>query len=372
MFNRLITFLKKIDWVLFVLAVLLVVIGLVIQYSLILNSATHDFNPFYKQLFAFLIGLALFFIFSYFDFRWFKTYAYPIIVLSFLMLLGLLFFGESLRGTRGWYVLGPVSFQPIELVKIFLVVFLAKFFSSCIRKSHGPRFYDIILSCLTMAVLFTLVILQPDLGSALLLFGTWFLVLLIVAKKKIHVLFFVILIAIISVSAWLFLLKDYQKERVLTFLDSSRDPLGAGYQVNQSIIAVGSGQLLGRGLGLGPQSQLRFLPDSSTDFIFSVIAEEFGFIGVAIVLGLFALLFWRITSYTKIAYSEFSMLLVVGFLGLIFLQTFINIGMNIGLLPVTGVPLPFTSYGNSSLLAFFIGLGILESIRVHRVRPREL
>lgn len=371
MFTRLTNFFKKIDWILFSLSFLLVLIGLVIQYCLILNSQTADFSPIYKQLSGFGIALVLFFILGYFDFRWFKNYAHVLYIISFLLLLGLLFFGQSLRGTRGWYILGPISFQPVELIKIFIVIFLAKFFSEKLRKITGPAFSDVITSSLLIAVPFILVILQPDLGSALLLAGIWFLMFFIIAKKKIHILTVLILIIVISVSAWLFLLQDYQKERVLTFIDPGRDPLGIGYQVNQSIIAVGSGRLFGRGLGLGPQSQLRFLPDASTDFIFSVISEEFGFFGVIIVLGLFTLLLWRIASYTKIAYSDFSSLLIIGFLGLIFLQAATNIGMNIGLLPVTGIPLPLVSYGGSSLIAFFIGLGIIQSIRVHRVKTSE-
>ena len=372
MFTKLFLFLKKVDWILFFLAFLLVAIGLVIQYSLILNSGEANFSPFYKQLVAFAIALVLFFFLSYFDFRWFRNYAYFLYFISVILLVGILFFGQNFRGTQGWFALGPISFQPVEIIKIFLIIFLAKFFSTYLKKTAELNFTKVAASALFVFILFTLVVLQPDLGSALILFGIWFLLFLLIDKKRLHILFIILLIIILSISAWFFLLKDFQKDRVLTFLSPGRDPLGVGYQVNQSIIAIGSGKLFGRGLGLGPQSQLRFLPDSSTDFIFSVIAEEFGLLGVTVVLALFLLLLWRIKSYIKIAYSNFSLLLIIGFLGLIFLQVFINIGMNTGLLPVTGIPLPFVSYGNSSLIAFFVALGIIESIKTHRVKGGEV
>ncbi|NQU77089.1 rod shape-determining protein RodA [Candidatus Falkowbacteria bacterium] len=371
MFPKITNFLKHFDWILFLLAFLLVVIGLVFQYSLILNSQAVDFSPFYKQLIAFGLALVLFFSLSYFDFRWFRNYAYLFYALSIISLALLPFFGQALRGTRGWFIFGPISFQPVELAKIFVIIFLAKFFSDRLKKTPVIPFKKIILSCFFVLIPFVLVILQPDLGSGLLLFGVWFLLFFVVNKKRRHLFIIILLMIAVSVSAWFFLLENYQKERVLTFLSPARDPLGVGYQVNQSIIAAGSGKIFGRGLGLGPQSQLRFLPDSSTDFIFSVVAEEFGFFGVVIVIGLFFLLLWRIVSYSKIAYSNFSSLLILGILALVFLQVFVNIGMNIGLFPVAGIPLPFLSYGNSSLVAFFIALGILESIKVHKVKSSE-
>ena len=363
-------FFKKIDWILFLLVILLIAIGLVTQYSLVLNSELSDFSQLYKQLAALVIGLALFFLLSYFDFRWFRNYANILYFVSVALLLGILFFGQNFRGTQGWFSFGPVSFQPVEIVKFFLIVFLAKFFSDCLKKTNSINFTNIIFSVLFVAILFILVILQPDLGSALILFGIWFLMFLVVAKKRLHVAVIILSAAVMSVFAWLFFLKDDQQDRILSFINPGRDPLGIGYQVSQSIIAIGSGRFFGRGLGLGPQSQLRFLPDASTDFIFSVIAEEFGFLGACLVLVLFALLLWRIMSYVKIVYSDFSLLLIIGFLSLIFLQVFVNIGMNIGLLPVTGIPLPLVSYGNSSLIAFFVILGVLESIKVHRVKNR--
>lgn len=372
MFPKLAQTLKKIDWILFVVVFLLVAVGLVIQYSLVLNSESGDFSQFYKQLFAFAAGLFLFFIFSCFDYRWFSNFSALLYFFSALLLLGVLFFGQNIRGTQGWYVFGPINFQPVELVKIFLIIFLAAFFSSRLKKNIKLNLLDLASSGFFVFILFTLVILQPDLGSALLLFGVWLIFFLVVSKKRF--LFLTAALAIVGFIflVWSFFLQDYQKDRLLTFINPGRDPLGVGYQVNQSIIAVGSGKFFGRGLGLGPQSQLHFLPDAGTDFIFSVIAEEFGLFGVSIIFILFGLLFWRLFVYTKLAYTDFSLLLIIGFLGLIFLQVFINIGMNIGLLPVTGIPLPFVSYGNSSLIAFFIALGILDSIKIHRVKSRNI
>jgi rod shape determining protein RodA len=207
-----------------------------------------------------------------------------------------------------------------------------------------------------------LVLLQPDLGSVLILFMTWIVMVWLAGLNKRYLYFIFLILIAVSAFSWFFVLAPYQKDRVLNFIDSSRDPLDAGYNVRQSIIAVGSGGLIGRGLGLGTQSQLHFLPETQADFIFASLAEEFGFIGCIFILILYGLFFFRFYRAVRISRDNFSQLLTAGFLSIFFFQVAVNIGMSLGLLPVTGLPLPFISSGGSFLIMSFIMLGIVESL----------
>jgi rod shape determining protein RodA len=207
-----------------------------------------------------------------------------------------------------------------------------------------------------------LILLQPDLGSSLVLFGIWFGVMILAGIKKRYIALLVCLLVVVFSLGWLFVFQDYQKDRLLTFAYSDRDPLGAGYNVIQSIIAIGSGQFFGRGLGFGSQSQLHFLPEAQTDFVFSVIAEELGFIGTFIVLTLYFLLLWRLIRVAQLSTSEFGAYVVLGIIFLFIIQLVLNIGGSTGLLPITGVTLPFVSYGGSSLITNYILIGIALGI----------
>ena len=228
------------------------------------------------------------------------------------------------------------------------------------------RRYFIIYSAVA-SFLIILVLLQPDIGSALILVSIFLGMLFFAKVKRSYVIFIIILLIVVIAASWLFVLKDYQKERVLTFFDPSRDPWGSGYNITQSIIAVGSGNLFGRGLGLGPQSRLDFLPAQETDFIFAVIAEELGFVGSILIVAFFIFLLYRLIKIGKLARDDFGLFVASGIALYIFIQTFINIGMNIGLVPIAGVPLPLMSYGGSSLLTSLAAIGILQSIFIrHR------
>jgi len=204
--------------------------------------------------------------------------------------------------------------------------------------------------------------MQPDMGSALIFLALWIGFLLLSHIRKTQLLILFLILALLATSSWFLILKDYQKERIVTFLNPSSDSLNTGYNVIQSIIAIGSGKILGRGLGLGPQSQLNFLPEQEADFIFAVISEELGFIGSSIVLILFGLIFYRIWLLAKHSSNDFTLYLINGILIILFTQTVINIGMNIGMMPVTGLPLPWVSAGGSSLVINLLLVGILENI----------
>jgi rod shape determining protein RodA len=211
-------------------------------------------------------------------------------------------------------------------------------------------------------VMMSLVLLQPDLGSAVILGLIWFGIMCLVGARRLYIVGLVGLVAVASVFSWFFLLQDYQKDRVLTFVYPESDPLGAGYNTNQAAIAVGSGKFFGRGLGFGSQSQLRFLPEAQTDFVFSVIGEELGFAGAGAVIGLFGFLFWRLLRIIRHANNDFAAVVVSGVTIVFFSQLVINVGANVGLLPVTGVTLPFVSYGGSSLIVNLLMVGMVQSV----------
>ena len=355
---------RQLDWSLIVASVLLVGIGLVSIYSSSLGR--DDFLNFKKQIVFFGIGVVLMFLVSFFDWRAFRENSYFILALYglfVLALLGLFFFAPTIRGIKGWYNFGFVSFDPIELTKIILVILLAKFFS--MRHVEMYRLRHIFLSGLYVFVPVVLIFFQPDLGSALILIALWVGVLVVSGIKLRHFLILVLCGVIVAVAGWSFLLKDYQKDRIAGFLVPEADPMGISWNQIQSKIAIGSGGIFGQGFGEGSQTQYRFLPEPQTDFIFAAIAEEFGLVGVSVLLLLFIILIWRVLKITLSAQSNFPRLFASGFAVIIISQVFIHIGMNLGILPVIGIPLPLVTYGGSSLLATFVGLGILQSIRTH-------
>lgn len=358
--------LKKLDWVLIAAVLLLVVFGLVTIYSIGINSEVPSTADFTKQAIAAGIGLILMTVLAMVSFRFWQSYAVVLYIVGFLLLLVVLIFGTEVGGTRGWLAIGSYTFQPVEFVKLFLIVFLAHFFSS--RELELTKFKNILISGGAVVLFILLVVLQPDLGSAIMMLLIWLGLLFLSRVKRSHLTIIVVVILIVSIIGWFFFLADYQKDRLSTFVRPDQDPLGQGYNITQSIIAAGSGMWFGRGLGLGPQSQLNFLPTQETDFIFSVIAEELGLVGAGLVIILFAVLFWRILKSIKKARDSFSVIFISGALILLFCQMMINIGMNLGVLPVTGLPLPFVSLGGTSLIASLIIIGIIQSIVVRGSR----
>jgi rod shape determining protein RodA len=361
---------KKFDWTLFGSAVCLAAFGLSALYSTSLAGAggdggsVGDFANFWKQAAFVAIGILVALVVSAFNYRLFFGFSKPLYLLGIALLVAVLLFGRTVRGTTGWFGIGGFGVQPIEIVKFFLVVFWAKFFSDYARDRKGMR--PIIGSGMALAGVASLVLLQPDLGSAAVLFMVWGALLVLSGARRSHLIAIALALVAAAALSWLFVLKPYQKERVEVFLDPWRDPYGRGYNAAQSIIAVGSGGLAGRGLGFGSQSQLRFLPERQTDFVFASLAEELGFVGVLLVMALFAAFFFRGCRLAAAARDDFTAFLVFGILALFAVEAFVNIGGNLGLMPITGIALPFLSYGGSAVLAKFLMLGVLESVAVRR------
>ncbi len=357
--SRLLLLGRNFDWLLLILILVMVSVGLASIYSVDLSRGT-DLIYFPTQLTALVIGLVVFLLASVLHVAFFRSFSRIIYLLSLLLLILVLFFGETVRGTTGWFRVAGFSFQPAELAKLGLVLLLAWWIEKYGRRFDKWQF--VFTSGFFTALLAGLIILQPDLGSALVLLGIWLGLLLLTGTKKRYIFILLGIFLAVSLFSWFVLLQGYQKERLLTFVSPERDPLGAGYNVSQSVIAVGSGKFLGSGLGFGSQSQLHFLPEAQTDFIFSVIAEDLGFVGVSVVLTLYFLLLWRLLYIARKASDDFSAYLVLGIALLFLIQVSVNMGGALGMLPVTGVTLPFLSYGGSSMVVNFLLLGMAESV----------
>jgi rod shape determining protein RodA len=352
---------KKLDWVLIVSILFLFGIGLLSIYSSSLGRG--NFTNFQKQIFFGLIGFFLMITLSFFNWRLLRDNPYFILIIYFFVLIslaGLLFFAKEIRGVQKWYQLGIFSIDPAEFLKIILIILFAKYFST--KHIEMYRVKHLFLSGFYVLVPSFLLFLQPDLGSVIVLLGLWVGILLISGIKLRHFLILILTFVLISAFSWSFLLRDYQKARVISFLQPT-DVLGSAWTQNQTKIAIGSGGILGKGFGRGSQTQLGFLPEPQTDFIFSAIAEEFGLVGVFVLLSLFLILLWRIIKIALNSTNNFPRLFAAGFAILLLFNIFINIGMNVGMLPIIGIPLPLVSYGGSGLISIFLGLGILQSFR---------
>lgn len=356
-----ITHLKKLDWILISSASLLVAFGLLSLYSV--SLVRNDFSFFNKQLVFFAVSVATMFIMSFTDWRVFKRDSFVILFLygiALLLLAGVFAFAPEIRGVKTWYRIGSVSLDPIEFMKIMLLILLAKFFS--IRHREMYRFSHILLSGLYAAVPAILIFFQPNFGSASILILVWLIILLLAGIPMRYAAILGCIGLILSVSAWTFLLKEYQKNRIISFVNPQLDPLGIGWSQIQSKIAIGNGGVLGAGIGKGIQTQYGFLSEPQTDFIFAAIGEEFGYIGLVVLFVLFGILLWRILLVALEGRHNFARLFAAGFASLVLIGLVINVGMNIGILPIVGLPLPFVSYGGSSLVMLFAGIGILQSI----------
>lgn len=354
--------LQKFDWVLFVACSALVIFGLVSLYS---SSFGGDYSNFYRQLIFFIISILIMFGMSFMDNRILRENPLILISLYFvciLLLIGVFFFAPEIRGIKSWYRIGPVSFDPIEPMKIIIILILAKYFSH--RHIELYNLKHIFISGLYLILPIILIFLQPEFGSVAVLLAIWIGMLLVSGIKIRDFIILVLIFTILTGTVWQFLLKDYQKQRVLSFVAPQEDLQGTGWSQNQSKISIGSGGLLGMGIGKGPQTQYGFLPEAHTDFVFSAIAEETGFLGASILFSLFAIIFWRIFKIAFSVNSNFSRLFASGLAIAIFFHMTINIGMNLGVLPVIGLPLPLVSYGGSNLFFNFLALGILQNMRM--------
>jgi rod shape determining protein RodA len=359
---------RAFDWQLLLYLLLLVGFGTVMGFSANYQAIGGDggLSQTVKTLIWTSIGLTLFFVAASIDYHWLQTFATPI----YLLVLGLLFatvlMGTNLFGAQMSISVVGIDFQFSEISKVLMVVVLAAFLAS--RRERIGRLSTIVGAGLLMALPTYLVYRQPDLGTALV-FVAILLGMLFLSGAGMGWLALLggatLALAPVAVAA----LEEYQRQRLFCFLDPSADPQGACYQVTQALNAVGSGGIFGQGLTAGRQNQLGFLPVQSTDFIFTVIAEELGFIGGMILLGLFAALIWRVVSIGWGARDTFGANIAAGLGSLLLFQITVNIGMVTGIMPVTGIPLPFITYGGSSMISLLFGMGVLQSVRVHSWKP---
>ena len=348
------------------MAVLLLLgISLTVLYSISMAAQSQEFlGVFWRQAIFIFIGLAVMFFFSTVNYQSLKSQSTMIYFLTLLILLGVLMFGKSIRGTAGWIGFGAFHIQPVEVAKLSLIIFLASFISQ--KKMELGETGRLIASLVLAGTMIFLVVRQPDFGSAMVLLGIWLGMTLVAGISRKKIILMLLLGLTLAFGGW-FRLQPYQKDRVLNLIHPENiDPRGAGYNVIQSIIAVGSGGIAGKGIGHGSQSQLNFLPEKHTDFIFASIAEELGLFGSLLVIGLYLLMFYRMRIIASNAPDNFSYLVVVGIMLMFFVQILENIGMNIGIMPVTGIPLPLLSYGGSSLIVVLASIGILNNIHSHQ------
>ena len=351
--------LKYGDLTLALTCVLLCLIGLSLMYS---TSLSGDRGLFVRQLINFTGATTLFLIFSYLDFRTLARESRYLYVLGILLLIAVLYLTAPIKGSHRWFDLGLLNFQPAEFAKIAMILFLARFFAA--RRGEINSIKNIAISFIYTAIPFFLIAREPDLGSSIVILAIWGGILLVSRVDKKVFLYLFILFTIFSGVAWEFILHDYQRNRIETFLDPNLDPQNKGYNVRQAIIAVGSGGLYGTGLGKGLQSQLQFLPERQTDFVFASAAEELGFLGTSVILILYTILLYRLLVIYRLSRDDLSRFIIAGIFFMLFTQIVINIGMNIGIMPVTGIPLPMLSYGGSSLFTIAICLGIAQAVAI--------
>lgn len=361
MWAKLNTLVKNLDWWLLTSVILLVCFGLAEIYSVSYSQGTGELVNFKRQLLSVILGLVIMFVLVLVDYYFFYSYNNYFYILAVFILVAVLIFGKVVNNTKGWFSLFSLNFQPVELVKLFLLIFLARYFSGAALKQRPLK--HLVVSGTGVGILLLLVMLQPDLGSAVILFAVWFGLLIFVGFPKRYLAGILLVVVIASALSWQFWLQDYQKERLSSFV-APISSLSRDYNVNQAIIAVGAGGWLGRGLGFGSQSQLKFLPEAKNDFMFAVISEELGFLGVAITLFFFGLIFFRLLKNLPKIKDDFGIFFILGATILIFIEMFTNIGMNMGLLPVVGIGLPFLSYGGSAMLVNLMIIGIAQSIIV--------
>ena len=351
---------KDLDFILLLCILLLGLISLATMYStdsgeLLFHTKSHFFK--------FVIFTLMMLLISFLNIKFWFSIGYLSYLITIVMLIYTINFGITASGSQRWINLYFINIQPSELMKIFIILCLAKYFHRK-RLDNVNSFYSVIISLIIIFLPMSLVIIQPDLGTSLLISISGIIVLWFAGLNHKYF-FYSILISVLSLPFIISFLQPYQKLRVLTFLNPDRDPLGAGYQIIQSKIAVGSGGLFGKGFLKGTQSYLEFLPEKHTDFIFTLFSEEFGFFGSVFLLIIYAIIIYRIIKIGSISRSYFAKLFCYSFSASMFVYITINMSMVLGLLPIVGSPLPIMSYGGSSMLATMIGFGIVMSAKIH-------
>ncbi len=365
---------KQFDSLLFLYLLFIGVIGLVVLYS-----AGYDTDAIgedgsvvlysraaFKQGLFWLVGLIVMLGTMFVPAKFFYRIAYPFYGFSLILLVLVLLFGTASHGATRWFNLGHVHFQPSELMKFAMILCMAKYVSQHLPSEGGYTLKQLVFPVMLVLIPMALIMKQPDLGTSLVV-GAIGLGMLLFIGIRIKTALLLGSCAVLSlVPCWYLLLADYQKQRILTLLNPEADSLGRGYHIIQSIIAVGSGSVSGKGFLQGTQSQLEFLPEHTTDFIFSVLAEEWGFAGCIVVLALYFLLLYRMIRVARHSKDTFQAFVVVGIVALLSFHIMVNIGMVIGILPVVGIPLPFFSYGGSALLTNLFLVGIVFGVAIRR------
>jgi rod shape determining protein RodA len=354
---------KDLDFILLISILSLGVISLATMYStdggqILFHTKSHFLK--------FVIFTLLMLVISFFNIRFWFSLSYIIYVIVILMLIWTINFGITASGSQRWIDLYFINIQPSELMKIFIILCLAKYFHRK-RLENVNSFYSVMISTIIIFLPMSLVIIQPDLGTSILISISGIIVLWFAGLNHKYF-FYSILLSLLSLPFIISFLKPYQKLRVLTFLNPDRDPLGAGYQIIQSKIAVGSGGLFGKGFLKGTQSYLEFLPEKHTDFIFTLFSEEFGFFGSILLLLIYAVIIYRVIKIGSISRSYFAKLFCYSFGASLFIYIVINMSMVLGLVPIVGSPLPIMSYGGSSMLATMIGFGVVMSAKIHNTQ----
>jgi len=358
---------ENLDYTMLFAVVILCFYGILVLYSSTRIESIGGEQYFYvKRQFLWIISGFLFLIILLFiDYHQVERYSNVIYFGVLVILVVVIIFGRSTYGARRWLSIGPFDFQPSEFAKIALIIFLADFLSK--NKPKLDNFFYFLLPFAYAGLLILLVFMQPDLGTSLVYLAI-LIIMLFAVGVKIKYLILTFFVALSSVPLlWVFL-KEYQKKRLILFINPNLDPLGGGYNVIQSKIAIGSGGFLGNGLFSGIQSQLNFLPAQHTDFIFSVVGEELGFVGAILLLGLYAIILWRGIKIALEARDLLGTLLATGAVTFIFFHITVNIGMAMGVLPATGLPLPFLSYGGSFMISNLLVIGILLNVELHKIK----
>ncbi len=352
------------DWALLGIVLVLASIGILNLYSAAAKIETAGASLYLKQIFWLLIGLAAMVTIAFGEYRFYSDFAYIVYTIALVLLLIVLAYGMITSGAQRWVRIGPLSFQPSEFVKISFILALARFFHRPPNR-EGYSLKQLLLPFLLLLLPMVLILKQPDLGTAIVLLLVFFSILIFVKIRWSSLLAIGLTGAVAVPLLWNFL-KGYQKKRIITFFNPDLDPLGAGYHLIQSKIAVGSGGILGKGFMKGTQSKLGFLPEQQTDFIFSALGEEWGLIGSLFVIGLYvALILWGLRIAVQ-AKDRFSAILAFGVVAMLFWHVFINIGMVLGMMPVVGIPLPLLSYGGSFIVSTLIGVGLLLNVSMRR------
>ncbi|MDD9868252.1 MAG: FtsW/RodA/SpoVE family cell cycle protein [Candidatus Campbellbacteria bacterium] len=351
------SFFSNTDFVLLTPAILVSIFGFITIYPSILDDST----LFIRQGVFVVMGVFLAILISKMDFYFLRNgrivlFLYFIVCLS---LVGLLFFAPEINGAKSWYIFGPIAFQPVDFTKIMIIIFLAKYFSR--RHINIGLLRHPISSLVYVAIPVWLVLIQPDFGSAMIIAGIWFGMVLVSGMSKKHFFLFFALGILLLGSGWNFL-STYQQDRIISFVKPFSDIQGTGYNAYQATISVGSGQWFGKGVGQGTQSKLAFLPEYESDFIFAAFSEEWGFVGVVVLFLLFGIIFLRILKYALRGETNFEIFFALGTAIFFAIQLFVHIGVNVGLLPVTGTTMPFMSYGGSHIISEYILLGMIMAM----------